>query len=614
MEYKELATQILKYIGGKKNIQDLTHCATRLRFHLNDDKLINVERLEELQGVLGVVNMGGQCQIIIGNNVGKVCTTIKDIAGISHEQIQLKNNKKIITRIFDTITGIFTPVLPAITAAGMLKAVMTLLMVTNILSVESDTYKILSFIADAAFYFLPILLADSAANKFGCNRYLAITIGGVLLHPNFLGMLTAAETGKIMFFGLPISFASYSGSVLPIILSVWFMSYVEKFAEKRIPNMIKFFTKPLLIMLVTAPISIIVIGPIGNTLSGFVGSIMTTMSHVAPWLVPFVIGAFLPLLVMTGLHYAIFPLTFNNIATFGYDGLISPGTIVTNISQGAAALGVAFKTKQTDLKQLAISSGLTAMLGGVTEPALYGVNLKYRTPLIAAMIGGGIGGLFNGIFQVKRYSAGVAGLLTLPTYIGPDGLHNFVMTCLGILIAVVITFILSYILFKDDENVKVKKTSVSQVHSLLTSPMTGQIMPISEMDDPTFSKEIIGNGVAIVPEIGRVVAPCDGVISALFNTKHAIGLTSTDGYEILIHIGVDTVKLNGQYFQTMVEQGQTVSKGDLLIEFDLQAILDAGYDITTPVVITNLENSSQINISAKGNIKEQELLFDINKL
>ncbi|MCA5014596.1 MULTISPECIES: beta-glucoside-specific PTS transporter subunit IIABC [unclassified Enterococcus] len=597
MNYQELADKIIDNVGGEKNISGLTHCATRLRFNLKEEKKAETETLKNMAGVMGVVSKGGQYQVIIGSDVGSVYKEIlKKVPTLDGQQgtSAEKDDRGAAAKVIDTITGIFTPILPAITAAGMLKAVLSLLVVFNAIDKTGQTYIIIDFMADSAFYFLPILLAASSAQKFKTNMYLAMMVGGILLHPNFTGMVNAikeAGEGSIHLFGLPVSAVSYGSSVIPIILSVWFMSYVEPFADKISPKVIKFFSKPLITIAIVGTISLVVIGPIGYLISDAISNGIKALEEFSPWLVPTIIGAFTPLFVATGTHYGLVPIGINNRMTTGYDTVIYPGMLASNLGQGAAALAVGFKSKESSVKQLASSAGLTGLFG-ITEPALYGVNLRYKTPLYAAMIGGGIGGLFMGIMRVKNFTGGSPGLLTLPSYIGDDTLKHLYMACIGAAISIGISFVVSYILYKEPKvEEQSEKNVVNEVQTDSTTnvvnPIKGEITQLSAVEDGMFSEEILGKGFAVKPIEGVVYAPFSGTVTAVFDSKHAIGLTSDSGVELLIHVGIDTVQLDGEGYKYFVEKDQKVTTGDKLLEFDLEKIKEKGYNIITPVVVTN---------------------------
>lgn len=601
MNYQELAASIIKNVGGEKNINGLNHCATRLRFNLKDDQKAQTDAIKNTPGVMGAVAKGGQYQVIIGSDVGTVYKEIIQVVPKLSEAPADKeeDDRGRVAKVIDTITGIFTPILPAITAAGMLKAVLSLLVVFGWIENTSQSYQVMDFMADAAFYFLPILLASSAAAKFKTNAYLAMMLGGILLHPNFVNMVNSLEEGQgITFFGLPITAIGYGSSVIPIILAVWFMSYIEPIADKVSPKAVKFFTKPLITIAVVGTVSLTLIGPFGHLISDYISTGIQALESFSPWIVPLIIGAFTPLFVATGTHYGLVPIGINNRMTNGYDTVIYPGMLASNVSQGAAALAVSIKSKDSTIKQLASSAGLTALFG-ITEPALYGVNLRYKTPLYAAMIGGGVGGLFMGIFRVRNFSGGAPGLLTLPSYIGDDTLTYFTFAAIGAAISIVVSFVISFILYKDPVDDAVKDETVdttdvagtdntlSNQSMTLVSPLKGEALPLSKVADAMFSEEILGKGMAVEPSEGLVTAPVDGIISATFDSKHAVGITTDDGMELLIHVGIDTVQLGGEGFKYHVNKNDRVKVGDQLISFDIEYIKEQGYPVTTPLVITN---------------------------
>ena len=451
--YEELAKTIIQLVGGESNIANVTHCITRLRFNLKDESKADTEAIRSTPGVVGVASANGQYQVIIGAEVTqvyeKVSALLPGLGGAP--AAPEKKDGSVVSRLIDTVTGIFTPILPPLTAAGMLKAVLAILVAFKLVDSTSSTYQVINFMADATFYFLPILLANSAAKKLGCNPYLAMMLGGIIIHPNFVSMVTASkETGEaITVFGLPIYNATYSSSVIPILLGVLLMSKVEPLANRVAPKAIRFFTAPLITMLVVGIATLCVLGPIGYVISNILASAINGLSTIAPWLAPTIIGALLPFLVMTGTHHALTPIGINNRMTIGFDTIIYPGQLASNIAQGAAALAVSFKTKNVELKELTSSTGITAVCG-ITEPVLYGVTMKIRTNMIAAMAGGGVGGFFMGLMNTKNYSGGSPGLLTLPSYIGLDApMSNFYYACIGAAIAFVVGFVVSFILYKD---------------------------------------------------------------------------------------------------------------------------------------------------------------------
>lgn len=625
MDYKKLAYDLLPLVGGADNISKLTHCATRLRFEFCDRSKVDVSAIERTQGVISVVDKGGQFQVVVGNDVPITYRTlINEMGGTAGKaanesgKASVKDEEKpsIINRIISVISTTFTPVIPALIGGGMIKAVLSILVLCG-LDDSSSTYAIMNLISDAAFYFMPVLLAYGAAIKFECNPVLAMTLACALLHPTWTGMVGAGE--GIHFFQIPVKLVDYSYSVIPIILSVWLMSYVEKFAEKYTPSIIKFFLKPLIILIISVPLALVVVGPFGSFLNSVVESAANVINAKASWLLPMLMGAFQPFLVLTGTAWAMTPIATVQISSLGYEVVNGPGMLASNIAQGGATLAVAVKTKNKQLKQLASSSGFTAVMG-ITEPCLYGVILKLKKPFIASMIGGGIGGIYAGISGLVRYAFVSPGLAALPAFIGenPMNIVHAVVTCI---ISFAAAFAATWILgFDDPEDSDApavkpeKKTDVPPTgeEKNVFSPLNGKAVSLTEVNDAVFSQKILGDGIAIRPREGKVYAPVDGKITALFDTKHAVGLESNDGMELLIHIGIDTVNLEGKHFTAHIKNGDNVKKGDLLISFDKEAIEQAGYDTVTPVLITNTADFIKIISKPDQEVKAGELLLALN--
>lgn len=451
MSMQETASRILKEVGGEENVDNLTHCVTRLRFTLKSTEGVDEGRVKAIPGVLGVVNQGGQFQVIIGPDVASAYNEILKLGTFSTSAPLDVNEddapkKGAVNRILDTVAGIFSPIMPVIAGVGMIKALLSILKLFSLINPEGELYYFLSFIADAGYYFLLVYLAASAARKFHCNMFMSMLLGAMLLHPNF-GAL--GESGDIVsVIGLPVRIVTYSSSVIPILLIVLVYSYVERFAEKVVPSIIKFIAKPLLSLLIMAPIAFCVLGPLGGFLGDALVSGLLAIQDVVPWALPTIIGAFMPFLVMTGMHYSLLPAYVNSLSALGYETIIGPGNLPSNIAQGAAALCVALKTKNREFRQLAISSGVTALLG-VTEPALFGVNLRLKRPLIAMAIGGGLGGLYAGLTGVLRFGGGGAGLAAIGLYVGPDPMNvtNALISCV---IAFVATFALMWFIGFED--------------------------------------------------------------------------------------------------------------------------------------------------------------------
>ena len=626
MDFEKLADIILKGIGGEENIAGFTHCATRLRFTLKDESVADEEALKNTKGILGIAKSGGQFQIIIGNEVSKAYGAIqekrKGSALGEKEQKILPKKMKISERIFDFVSAIFTPVLPAIIGAGLVKSVLAVAVLLGA-DTESMTYYFLNFIGDAPLYFLPVMLAFTAAKKLGCNQFLAVSIAGAMLHPNYTALITDAYSIHFSsFLGIPVTLASYSSSVIPVLLMVFALKYMEAFLEKVLPKMVKFFFKPLLCLIIVAPVTFIVLGPIGFVVGVGISTALNMLNTYAGWLVPTIIGAVYPLMVTTGMHYGLVPFMMQSLAAEGFETIAGPGNLPSNIAQGAASLSVAIKTKKKELKQTAFTTGVTAVLG-ITEPALFGVTLKYKKVLACVMLGGGIGGFYAGIMGVKCFSFCSPGLLSLVAYIGPDGWLNLIHSCISMIIAFAVTFAAVWLWgYKEEdtddsgtENVQEGKKASAEENVLpsegIASPVNGKAVPLSEVPDPTFAEEMLGKGAAVDPSEGRFYAPVSGTISTVFPTKHAIGITGDKGEEILIHVGLDTVQLDGKYFETAVSEGQHVEAGTLLLTCELEKVREAGYKIITPVIVTNPEDYPAVSLARSGEIKAGERLISL---
>lgn len=449
INYEELGGIILPYIGGKENIHKLTHCATRLRFELKNRDIVDVDSIKAIDGVIDVVEGGGQFQIIIGMNVQTVYKSLNRVLGASNDSVNTSSSEKpakksLLERFMNTISTIFTPMIPAITGAGMIKAILAILVLTKAIDTNGHTYYILNMISDAAFYFLPMLLAYGAALKFECNPILSITLAGVLLHPSWIALVNGNEAASL--FAIKLTLVDYSGSVLPIIITVWIQSFIEKYADKYSPEMIKFFTKPLITILLTGILALLFIGPLGSKLNDIVASFANILNDKVSWLMPLLMGALQPVMLLTGTAWSLTPIATMQIAKNGYEQVNGPGMLASNIAQGGATLAVALKAKDKELKQLAASTGFTALLG-ITEPSLFGVTVKLKTPLIAAMIGGGVGGIYAGLSGLVRYAFVSPGLTALPVFIGenPMNIVHAIITCV---ISFAVGFIVSFFITK----------------------------------------------------------------------------------------------------------------------------------------------------------------------
>lgn len=623
MDYSIVAKKILEKIGGESNVNSVQHCMTRLRFTLKDESKADDDAIKKIKGVMGVARQGGQYQIIIGNNVGRCYKELIKLGSFSESKSsEVKEKKGIINNILDIVSGCMSATMPAIIGAGMIKVLLVILPMLGILSNTSQTYQILNALGDATFYFLPLILVISASKKFNINPYTLAAVIGVMVYPDFIGLVDAGE--KISLFGLPVASASYAYSVIPVIMMAWIMQYVEKLSDKITPAVTKNFLKPMLTLLIALPIALVVIGPIGFYAGELLSNAMVFVYDKSGWLAIMIMGALMPLLVMTGMHWAFIPLSIMNISNpnIGFDALLLVAMLSSNLAQASSCLAVFLKSKNKDLKQVAGASSISAFLAGVTEPAMYGVTLKYKKPLYACMIAGGVSGLYAGFVGLKCYVFATPALISLVQFIDPNGGSNFTNALITVGITVVLAFVLTWILgFEDPANEEEEEVTVEEVaaeevkdelgesNSIVLSPIEGKAVSLKQVNDVTFSEEIMGKGAAIIPTVGRAVAPVDGTVSALFETKHAIGLTGDNGVEILIHIGLDTVKLGGKHFTAHVKSGDKVKAGDLLVEFDIEGIKKEGYDVITPVLVTNTHDYKDILSLIDREVKEKEELI-----
>ncbi|MEK3763248.1 beta-glucoside-specific PTS transporter subunit IIABC [Paenibacillus sp. FSL P4-0338] len=631
MNTKELSKEILKLVGGEENIDQVTHCMTRLRFNLNDNNRADKAALQKTDGVMGVMINGGQFQVIIGNDVPVVYNDLIGNMSVSPEKKASgdkveKKKQNPLSKLFDFISGIFTPILPAITGAGMIKGIVALLVAAGWMGTENSTYIILSAIGDGAFYFLPIVLAISAARKLGSNMYIAAAIGAAILHPTVTTLLGSGE--PVTFASLPVVAATYASSVIPIVIAVWLASYVEKAVDKVTHASLKLIVVPTVTLLVIVPLTLIAVGPLGVIIGdGLTGGISWLFENTGLF-AGLLLGGTMSLLIITGMHYALIPIMIASIAQLGYDYMI-PIMMVANFAQAGSALGVSLRTKNSKLKSLSLSTSITAFMG-ITEPAMYGVNMRLKKPFIAALIGGAAGGAFLSLFKVKAYViGGLAGLSGIPMVLGATFVYSVIGFAIGAVVAAVVTYIIG---FEDEQeaaaapavtpaesvNVSAANTTVNgaaaepkMVNQEVFSPIAGAVKPLSEVSDPAFSEEIMGKGYAIQPSEGRVVSPVQGTVFSLSKSGHAIGLVSDSGAEMLIHIGIDTVKLKGLHFSPKVTAGTRVAVGDLLMEFDLVEIEKAGYSTITPVIITNIQQYQSIQSAGATSVKEKELLYTV---
>lgn len=595
-EYQTLATQIIALVGGKENVANVYHCQTRLRFTLVDSLKADTEDLEKLDGVTKVIINAGQYQIVIGTHVADVFEEIEKLVEISQDTTT-QEKKGIFDTNIDFVAGTFQPIIPALSGAGMVKAVLALLVVFNVITTDSQTYYMLNVFADGVFYFLPILIAFTQAQKLKCNPILAAGVAAMLLHPNWSALVAAGDA--VNFFNvIPFTLASYGSSVIPVILIIFVQSYVEKFLNKHIPKSINIVFVPMLTFLIMGTLAFSVLGPIGGIVGNYLATVFTFLAENASWAPALIIGTFLPIMVMFGIHNGVAPLGIMQMSQLGYDSIFGPGCVCSNMAQATAGAVVAFVTKDKTTKETAIPGSITAYLG-ITEPLLYGVNLPKRYPLIASMIGGGLGGLYAGLTHAHRFATGSSGLPAVLLYIGDNTMTYFYNIIIAIVISIISTAIITFVLAKHFEKEETTDNLDTTQAPIITgqevmSPLTGEVLPIEKAEDEVFASKVMGDGVVILPETTDVYAPFDGTIASLFPTKHAIRLVSDKGAEILIHIGINTVDLNGEGSKAFVKQGDSVTKGDKLSSFDKVAIENAGYSSQTMVIITNGSNYNQI--------------------
>lgn len=594
---KQLAQRIVELIGGKENVNDAWHCQTRLRFKLVDENKAETEKIKELAGVINVLSKGGVYQIVIGPNVADVFEELEPLLDLNQGSEQ-KEKTNIGAKIIDFVSGVFQPIIPALSGAGMVKAVLALLVVFKAVNVESATYQLLNMLGDTIFYFLPVFLAFTEARKLKCNQIIAAAVATVLVNPMWLSFVTAGKPVNL-FNVIPFHLVNYAYSVIPIILIVFVQSYIEHFLNKLIPKAVELVFVPMLTLLIMGILALSVLGPIGDILGGYLSQFFTYLSVNASWAPALLVGGLLPVMVMFGLHNGIAPLGVMQMATKGYDSIFGPGCVVSNMCSATAALVVALRTRDQKTKELGFSSSITAYMG-ITEPALYGINLPKRYPLIAAMIGGAFGGLYAGLTHTHRFATGSSGLPAVLLYIGDNTLRYLINILIAMVIGVVITAVLTYLLslkYETNDKKKVQLATEPQVvYAEISSPVKGELLPLSQSDDEAFASQAMGKGFVVKPSEGKVYAPVDGKVVSLFSTKHAIGILGDNGAEILIHIGIDTVDLKGKYFTAHVKQGQKVTKGQLLIEFDRSKITASGYNDEVMVIITNTNSYQNVEL------------------
>ncbi|MBZ5752828.1 beta-glucoside-specific PTS transporter subunit IIABC [Metabacillus rhizolycopersici] len=631
MSYEKLSRDILDLIGGTENVNSVVHCVTRLRFKLKDESVAKTEELKKLDGVVTVMKSVGQYQVVIGNHVPDVYATVLKVGNISgvSENNDSSSDKKLGlgAGFIDMISGVFTPILGVLAATGMIKGFAALILALGWVDATSGTYQLLNIAGDGLFNFLPIFLGYTAMKKFGGTPFIGMAIAAALVHPT-LATLNTGEASTVLFqgtlfespihitfLGIPVILMSYASSVIPIILSTYVTSKVEKGLKKIIPDVVKTFLVPFFAILIMVPLTFLVIGPVSTWAGSLLGAATLWIYELSPIVAGVILGGFWQIFVMFGLHWGLVPIAINNIATLKFDPVLAT-TVMVCFAQVGAVLAVMLKTRNQKLKSLSIPAFISGIFG-VTEPAIYGVTLPLKKPFIMSCIGGGIGGAIIGATAGKLWMMGGMGIFVIPTFIKPgSGLDmSFWGAIIAIFAGFIVAFVLTYLFgFKNTETKENTEKTVEKDEKRkheVVSPLNGTVLPLSEVKDAAFSSEVMGKGVAILPTEGKVVSPVNGVVTTLFKSKHAIGITSEDGVEILIHVGMDTVQLDGEHFTSHINQGDTVKAGDLLVEFDMDKINEAGYSLVTPVIVTNTANYLDVLSTNKEDVSTNNVVLTV---
>ena len=615
MEYKALAQDILSHVGGKENIVSLVHCATRLRFKLKESAKADAEALKANPGVIMVVESGGQFQVVIGNHVHDVWQAVRYEAGITDdsEPVAVKGGKtSLLGQVIDVVSGIFAPFIGVMAATGLLKGLLALAVVCGWLNPEQATYKIWFAASDALFFFFPLVLGYTAGKKFGGNPFISMVIGGALTHPLMIQAFESAQApgaSAEYFLGIPVTFINYSSSVIPIILAAWVSCWIERRSNALLPSAMKNFFTPAICLAIVVPLTFLIIGPVATWLSHMLANGYQVVYEVAPWLAGAALGGLWQVCVIFGLHWGLVPLMINNMTVLGHDSML-PIILPAVLAQVGAVLGIFLATRDMRQKVLA-GSAFSAGLFGITEPAIYGLTLPLRRPFIFGCVAGALGGAITAFSNSYAFSFGLPNIFFPAQMIPPGGIDASVW---GGLIGTAVAFILACALTffaglprKTIEPMAVVKAGENDV----LSPMTGTVLALDQVPDSTFASGLLGKGVAIIPSEGNVIAPFSGEVASIFQTKHAIGLLSDSGIELLIHVGIDTVKLDGAPFTAHVKEGDKIQAGDLLLTFDRQMILDAGYDLATPIIISNSDDYPGLDIVAASAVSAGQPLLTV---
>lgn len=643
-KYEQLAKDIVRNVGGKENVISLTHCITRLRFKLKDEGKASDDVLKAMEGVVTVMKSGGQYQVVIGNHVPEVYADVMPLLGLEEGKAQSQEEKpsgSLFNRAIDAISGIFQPILGIMAACGMVKGLNALFVALGLYSDACGGYLVLNAIGDGLFNFLPLFLGYTASKKFGLKPMLGLVIGAIMCYPSVQNSTLQAGGEALYtlfagtmfesavyteFFGIPLIAMDYTGTVVPVIFVVYFASKCEKFFSRFVPDLVKFFFVPMLTLLVSIPVGLLVIGPVATFGSTIIAETVMSVRSVSPMVAGAIVGLTWQILVIFGLHWGFIPVYINNIMTLGYDNVMMPFFACT-FATSAVVLAIFLKTKDQKLKEMALPNFISGIFG-VTEPAIYGILLPLKKPFIISCIAGGIGGGFYGAFNFRKFMMGGMGIFEFPAMIEPDGsMGNLIVAVAGALLSMVIAFAATMVIYKDEktaapealaeealvvaESGEKEKPLIGQLE--IASPIKGRVLKLESIQDAAFASGVLGKGAAILPEEGKVYAPADGVVSALFPTLHAIGLETDMGAEILIHIGLDTVQLGGEGFTAMISQGDRVKKGQLLVTFDKEFIESKGFCMETPVLITNTDKFLDVVETGKGRVDQGECLLTLVK-
>ncbi len=625
--YSELVSFIIDNVGKETNIISVSHCMTRLRFKLKDYSLVNEREILGNGKITTAQKSGGEYQVVIGTNVGDVYTELISSLGLKNEESQdSEKDKSILNKIIQIITKSITPVLGVLMASGLIQGLLALLVACKVVNTTDGAYIILNVIGNALFTFFPIFLGYTSAKAFQMDGFVGMTIGACLVFPSILTSLTAGDPMFTLFantivetpvyktfFGIPIIFPAtgYTSTVVPIIISMYFTSKFEKFLKKHIPDIIAFTLVPFLSILVCVPVTILAVGPIANILTLMITAAITYLNHLSPVITSIVVGVVYQPLVILGLHWPLITIGITNMGAMGSDYII-PMIFTASFAQTAVVLAVYCKTKDRTVKNICIPAIISGCFC-IIEPAIYGVTLPVKKRFAFSIIGATIGAVIISIFGAQMYAISV-GVLGTVAFINPNGdMNGFIIAIIATIISMIVAFLLTYFTFNEQNtNIDIpsnKKTTF--VNRVIGSPLKGKIVKLENVEDASFSKGLLGKGVAILPTEGKLVAPCDGIVTTLFPTGHAIGITSDEGYQILIHVGTDTVQLNGQHFSKKIEQGARVKKGDVLVEFDIDAITQKGYRIITPIIITNTEEYLDVVETMSSNVDYFDQLITV---